>query len=543
MWEVFDLAAAEQSKECQKSLSDFKKIALEKNLPITRIWYIENATIRIEIATDVLTLDITKFGALFLEVISCPSPFFPYARIAEAFTPSLWLNELLSYIEFYTNRATDTKLLRYIKKYTEEDERLQYYVLDAIQVLYKKGKKEELSQYLGSIFKCAFLNVYIPQRLARAITLYNSNDGTREEAYYFIGRPRDWISGYVLIYRDRNYKVDGGSFILFDHATGAYSKFSGDSPEFRYHRGRINSNIEIVPKSYFKMYWKKSSCGHYFDTAFGRCVVCSRRISATGKIINSYSTRAPDYLGFKGEPKKGKFEASKIFYGAELELENGGEKEAILLYQNLKDFIIIKSDGSVRTGFEIVTAPATFEIQEKNAAILFEAISKTKMLPAANCGLHFHVSRNALTPMQIGKILEFLYNPDNKKFITDIAGRADNSYCVMTGERTITDMAPDKYHPGERYQALNLTNTNTIEFRIFASTNVFEIFMHRLEFVKSLIDYTKPAAVALKKLSDIKLLDVYHKFLKDNKKEYPYLIDFLGYKKPIPPQFSVKGSA
>jgi hypothetical protein len=158
------------------------------------------------------------------------------------------------------------------------------------------------------------------------------------------------------------------------------------------------------------------------------------------------------------------------------------------------------------------------------------------MNPASTCGLHIHVSRDALTVMQIGKIREFLYNPENRKFIAKIAGRDNSSYARIEKTVSITDVAPENYSAEhqERYDAVNLRNQHTIEFRLFASTNTYNILMHRLDFVKALIDFTKPCAVSVKNLSDIKKLDVFTEFLNQNKKEYPFLSQFLGMK-PIPP--------
>ena len=44
-----------------------------------------------------------------------------------------------------------------------------------------------------------------------------------------------------------------------------------------------------------------------------------------------------------------------------------------------------------------------------------------------------------------------------------------------------------------RYIAINLTNTNTIEFRIFASTTDYDTFMKTLTFVNNIVMFSKYA--------------------------------------------------
>ena len=46
-----------------------------------------------------------------------------------------------------------------------------------------------------------------------------------------------------------------------------------------------------------------------------------------------------------------------------------------------------------------------------------------------NCGIHIHFNRSAFTDDQLRRLNIFYHNPENKKLITDIAGREANSYC------------------------------------------------------------------------------------------------------------------
>lgn len=301
-----------------------------------------------------------------------------------------------------------------------------------------------------------------------------------------------------------------------------------------------------VPAQWFYgMFQEHEECEHWVPcvTANDRCPQCSDSVSPTGHIINTYSTRAPAFLKFlKGDKKGGSYEGKNVVYfGAEIELENGGEAEATELYKNLKDYMLCKSDGSIRQGFEIVTTPATYDVHAQKAKVLFDTLGKTKMKALANCGLHFHVSRNAISTMQLGRICEFLYNPENKVFIVNIAGRDSRDYGSLESGPKMVDLAPENYSGNssqKRYSALNLCNEQTVEFRIFASTITYDQYMYRLDFVKALIDYTRTGAVSFKSLDDVKKQEFFETFLKSNRKEYSFLNKFLGFIKPIPTQYN-----
>jgi hypothetical protein len=138
--------------------------------------------------------------------------------------------------------------------------------------------------------------------------------------------------------------------------------------------------------------------------------------------------------------------------------------------------------------------------------------------------MHVHVSRKPLNVFTIGKMTEFLNRSDNKPFIAYIAGRIDNSYARIT-DRTVTYPFLNGTS-GERYNALNLSNSDTIEFRIFSTPKNWEEFSSRLEFCQALTDYCQPAQVN----TSLKHLTGYPSFinwLQHNRKAYPELSNYL----------------
>ena len=373
--------------------------------------------------------------------------------------------------------------------------------------------------YLNPVY-CFFSEKWIPLSLSSTIHICKKT-WIPSKHYYLLGLSKDEILKKVVI-RDGYYVDRNQDFV--------------DPSTFEVKHG-FDFNLflqELIPLWEFKKSYSQASCGHFSRTTQiidDFCEACIDKLSVTGKLINPYSLKVPSYLKFLDKKEnKGKFTGNTLYFGFELELENGREKEAIKLYKKHNDFIICKEDGTVNDGFEIVSTPATYPIHKERAESIFTIINKeTKMVAKRNCGLHFHISKNALTSLQIGKMLEFIFNPNNREFISHIAGRDNNSYAQIDKVKSITDIAPENFNAElcNRQEAINLKNKDTIEFRLFASTTKYDIFMTRLEFVKSLVDYTKSCAINIKNLIEAKEKDIFIGFLKENKKEYPFLAEFL----------------
>lgn len=265
------------------------------------------------------------------------------------------------------------------------------------------------------------------------------------------------------------------------------------------------------------------------------CQTCYPGVTV-GSLMQSYSSKAESVFSFKQKKEDGK---TPLFLGVELELENRTSQNLLATWKKLKDHVIIKHDGSVSGGLEICSAPATISVHKEEFKPFFDVVENIKLEARANCGMHVHVDRSGLTELQIGKILSFMYNKANRPFINKIAGRKDNSYCSLAEEKSFTsgvyydaNTSVDYTHrlrrgASERYSGINLTNGATIEFRIFASTVSYDEFNKNLEFVKSMIDFTKMGAVNVKSLKDFESQEVYTNFVKKNRKEYPNLFKFI----------------
>lgn len=244
--------------------------------------------------------------------------------------------------------------------------------------------------------------------------------------------------------------------------------------------------------------------------------MCHKCHTQTYEIMN-YTTRVPSILKFKAK----NVTPHTLYLGCELEFETTDKDIARRkVGRALAGHAIMKSDGSIRNGFEVVTCPATLDIHLEIFKKFFDK-NITELKKADNVGMHVHVSRKPLSVLTVGKLTEFMNRTDNVKFITHIAGRAPNNYCRQSSERTISYPWLNQSNT-ERYNALNLNNKDTVEFRIFSTPLTYDEFASKVQFCQALVDYCKPAAVSL----PIKQQTSHHSFINwalSNYKFYPEL--------------------
>ena len=230
-----------------------------------------------------------------------------------------------------------------------------------------------------------------------------------------------------------------------------------------------------------------TNCGNESVTELMIDKVCHHCLDATYKLHN-YSTRVENMLKFKAT----RVRPNTVYLGCELEYETNNRNRAQLgVGKLMHGHALMKTDGSIRNGFEIVTCPATLDIHLDIFKKFYDNIPPDLKI-ANNVGMHVHISRKPLSQLTIGKLIEFLNRLDNKEFIHHIAGRIDNQYARMESDRTITFLRKHR-SGGNRYNALNLNNEKTIEVRLFATPMNYKEFASRLQFVQALVDYCSPA--------------------------------------------------
>lgn len=195
------------------------------------------------------------------------------------------------------------------------------------------------------------------------------------------------------------------------------------------------------------------------------------------------------------------------FFGVELEVDGAGEDNDnavdILHIANAEQpLAYCKHDGSLDDGFEIVTHPMTLDYH-KNEMPWQEIVDRAKVLgytshQAGTCGLHVHVNRNAFGETEaqqdavIARILFFFEKnwEELLKFSRRTQHQLDQwaaRYGYKDQPKEILDHAKSGCHAG-RYTAVNLTNADTVEFRMFRGTLKYNTLVATLELLDCIID-------------------------------------------------------
>ena len=207
-----------------------------------------------------------------------------------------------------------------------------------------------------------------------------------------------------------------------------------------------------------------------------------------------YCHRVEDDLGKLCLPnEKSMSENNLIYYGVELEVEKRNNCPYDIPYyitdEVLNGFAQCKSDGSLDHGFEITTAPATFGYHKKAWEKFFKdqkCMTNLKGWNTDTAGLHIHISRKALRPTDIGKILVFVNDDTNTPFIKAIAGRTSDQWAKRSKKKI-----QDCVRSSDKYEAINMSHAHTIELRIFKSNISKHGFYRVLEFTDALVHFAK----------------------------------------------------
>ena len=200
------------------------------------------------------------------------------------------------------------------------------------------------------------------------------------------------------------------------------------------------------------------------------------------------------------------------------------------------DYVCLKRDGSLGPhGVEIVTRPDHIEEHKRKWSRFFDnkPSRSLRSWDTRRCGMHVHVNRDWLTPLQTAKAVVFTNEPHNMHLLQSVAGRYQSKWCSYSKKKLAKNYPGPRGQPDwlNRRTAVNTLGEYTIEFRIFRGTLARDGFFKNLEFVLAVLDFCKPAA---RSIADAQS---YRKFLghiQENRREYPLLYKFLCDKDFIP---------
>ena len=267
-----------------------------------------------------------------------------------------------------------------------------------------------------------------------------------------------------------------------------------------------DEHTPLCQSCYERYYTTCSRCGriiHEDDACYEDddddeplCGACYTRRCGNTAIHDYYYKPTPVFLG----------EGTR-FFGVELEIDEAGESNSnaqklLALANNGQERIYCKHDGSLEDGVELVTHPMTLAYHTKEMpweAVLNQAreLGYTSH-QARTCGLHIHVNRTAFGASEreqdacIARILYFFEKhwEELLKFSRRTQRQMERwaaRYGYKEQPRDILEHAKKGSHGG-RYTAVNLTNCDTIEFRMFRGTLKLNTLIATLQLVDRICD-------------------------------------------------------
>lgn len=240
-------------------------------------------------------------------------------------------------------------------------------------------------------------------------------------------------------------------------------------------------------------------------------------------MIHNYSYKPEPEIGHKNDRES----REHLTFGVELECEprNDGGNVRMDAYE-LSDRIdeipggrtYCKSDGSLSNGVEIVSHPGT--LAHHMYVMHWRQIQRTcekagfRSHDAANSGLHVHVGRAQLGSTDAERddvtrkvqVLFALYTAELTRFsrrrrscleqwapIDSLSVTPDDIRHVRSGAqlaRWATASVPAyRSNHNDRYTAVNVTNTNTVEIRIFRGTLKRDTLIAAVQLVSNVFEY------------------------------------------------------
>ena len=209
----------------------------------------------------------------------------------------------------------------------------------------------------------------------------------------------------------------------------------------------------------------------------------------------------------------------EVMFGIELETEYTGNQGLIhginYINKNTSGLVYLKEDGSINYGFEIVSNPMSLQylqVHGKQYADMLKYLrtNNYRAWKTSTCGLHIHISKISFADAKHEmKFIYFMFK--NKKELVTFAGRNsgfaryDYNAFINANDSQWRGKKPNilecvkgvmkdgEYAPGsyERNLAVNRSNRNTHELRIFRPSLRMDTVLAYMEFTHCLFSYSK----------------------------------------------------
>ena len=331
---------------------------------------------------------------------------------------------------------------------------------------FKNLEKHKHNSYVWS----PYLGVYILNvRATQTITpdfgmLFEYTDSNQETEYWFEYRKFFYVE-YELVTNTFN-----GDDEDYDDETDNYLSAMNSGTYWWENWDRVNTNINGV-----KLLYIGDSYPEY-TTFNGSILECA---NYSGIIKSYHSTAKNKFVG-----------VGDYFLGVELEMEMNDYGKKNLVYKELhrllhtnKNFVL-ERDGSLNYGFELITQPHTYEKLLTTLKVVEEIPNVSAK--SSRCGMHVHISKKAFKEeLEQGTLILICMHLQNyfKKF----SERKSYDYCrLYLRGATFSDI--DSWNKvfsnrSERRMFVNLTNSQTVEFRIFQGSTNYKTIVANVQMV------------------------------------------------------------
>ena len=274
-----------------------------------------------------------------------------------------------------------------------------------------------------------------------------------------------------------------------------------------------------------------SECGRYYDnddiahydddTGDNYCRYCWDEVSSSGDYVYDYH-EFRDWHFFKNEDE----EEPPYYIGFEDEIEPKNSpchEEVVPLIKNSINAVCMHDGSLDYGGIEIVSHPQSFKYimaHKEDYFKLFKKLTDDYDYVSHNtetCGLHFHVSRpnNEEVINRIWHIME-TYKDELIRFSRRNYGQIEHWAKFLSdncNERNLNVKLKSLKYIGEhketynRYYALNLTNTGTIEFRFIRGTLKPETFFASVELINNIMTLCSDLSIPIEDITWERLID------------------------------------
>jgi hypothetical protein len=217
--------------------------------------------------------------------------------------------------------------------------------------------------------------------------------------------------------------------------------------------------------------------------------------------------------------------ANYLYLGVEVETEAEDSDDRNDAAQKIDaahaDFILMKEDGSLNCGIELVSGKYGLDAHGQLWPKLCETATKAglRSWKHKSTGMHVHLSRAFFTQLGLGKLIVFINsdNPDVRRHIRSLAGRDSSHYAQIEKKK----LACGCLRSANRYEAVNLCNAKTVEIRIFKGTLKSDHILANLQFCHAVASWTAQCSI-----QDCENWDSFFAYVLNHRKSYKQLVAF-----------------